>query len=40
MERLHSVHRFNLIDDFNREALAMDIDLPLPAEQVQALRPV
>jgi putative transposase len=25
---------FNLIDDFNREALAMDIDLSLPAERV------
>ena len=29
---------FNLIDDFNREALSMDIDLSLPAERVvQAL---
>jgi putative transposase len=25
---------FNLIDDFNREALAMDIDLSLPADRV------
>jgi putative transposase len=25
---------FNLIDDFNRETLAMDIDLSLPAERV------
>ena len=25
---------FNVIDDFNREALAMDIDLSLPAERV------
>jgi putative transposase len=27
---------FNLIDDFNREALAMDIDLSLPSERVVA----
>ena len=25
---------FNVIDDFNREALAIDIDLSLPAERV------
>ena len=25
---------FNLIDDFNREALSMEIDLSLPAERV------
>ena len=29
-----SFRLFNLIDDFNREALAMDIDLSLPAERV------
>lgn len=33
-----SFRRFNLIDDFNCEALAMDIDLSLPAERaVRAL---
>ena len=29
-----SFRLFNVIDDFNREALAMDIDLSLPAERV------
>jgi len=29
-----SFRLFNLIDDFNREALTMDIDLSLPAERV------
>jgi putative transposase len=29
-----SFRLFNLIDDFNREALVMDIDLSLPAERV------
>ena len=29
-----SFRLFNLIDDFNREAVAMDIDLSLPAERV------
>lgn len=29
-----SYRLFNLIDDFNREALAMDIDFSLPAERV------
>ena len=29
-----SFRLFNLIDDFNREALAMEIDLSLPAERV------
>ena len=29
-----SLRLFNLIDDFNREALAMDIDLSQPAERV------
>lgn len=29
-----SFRLFNLIDDFNREALAMDIDLSLPTERV------
>lgn len=28
-----SFRLFNLIDDFNREALVMDIDLSLPAER-------
>lgn len=33
-----SFRLFNLIDDFNREALAMDIDLSMPAERaVRAL---
>jgi len=29
-----SYRLFNVIDDFNREALAIDIDLSLPAERV------
>jgi putative transposase len=29
-----SIRLFNVIDDFNREALAMEIDLSLPAERV------
>ena len=29
-----SVRVFNLIDDFNREALSVEIDLSLPAERV------
>ncbi len=29
-----SFRLFNVIDDFNREALAMDVDLSLPAERV------
>jgi len=29
---------FNFIDDFNREALAMDIDFSLPAERVVRTR--
>ena len=29
-----SFRLLNIIDDFNREALAMDIDLSLPAERV------
>ncbi len=29
-----SYRLFNVIDDFNREALAMDVDLSLPAERV------
>lgn len=29
-----SIRLFNLIDDFNREALAIDLDLSLPAERV------
>ena len=29
-----SYQLFNVIDDFNREALAMDVDLSLPAERV------
>ncbi len=30
----HSFRCFNVIDDFNREALAMEIDFSLPAERV------
>lgn len=29
-----SVRLLNIIDDFTREALAMDIDLPRPAERI------
>ena len=33
-----SFRLFNVIDDFNREAMAMDIDLSLPAERVVRAR--
>lgn len=29
-----SIRLFNLIDDFNREALAIDVDFSLPADRV------
>jgi putative transposase len=34
LEDSHSFQLFNVIDDFNREGLAIDVDLSLPAARI------
>ena len=34
LKKGRSIHTFNVLDDYNRESLAIDVDISLPAQRV------